>query len=101
MKLTDSTSNAQRPTFNAQPTVELHIEELVLHVFPPGERYAIGDAVECELARLFGQQGVPILLRSDNATDEIRGASFNVPHNAKSLAIGRQIAQAVYEGFGK
>ena len=84
-----------------QPSVELHIEELVLHGFAPGDRYAIGDAVERELARLLGEQGVPISLRSENATDEIRGATFNAAHNAKPPAIGRQIAQAVYQGFSQ
>jgi hypothetical protein len=81
--------------------VELCIEELVLHGFAPGERYAIGDTVERELTRLLGEQGVPSLLRSENATDEIRGATFNAAHNARAPAIGKQIAQAVYGGFNQ
>jgi hypothetical protein len=121
VKMTDSTSNAQRPTPKAfasellnpvkgrgpngalrpQPSVELHIEELVLDGFAPGDRYVIGEAVQRELALLFGEQGVPSLLRSDNATDEIRGATFNAAHNAKPRAIARQIAQAVYQGFSQ
>ena len=39
--------------------VELNIEELVLHGFPPGEHQHIGEAVERELSRLFAEQGVP------------------------------------------
>jgi hypothetical protein len=113
VKPTDSTSNVQRPTLNPvkgrgpngalrpQPSVELHIEELVLHGFAPGDRYVIGDAVERELARLLSEEGVPISLRSANATDEIRGATFNSAHNAKPPTIGRQIAQAIYQGFGQ
>ena len=31
--------------------VELHIEELVLHGFPPRDRARIGDAVQAELDR--------------------------------------------------
>ncbi len=113
MKMTDSISNAQRPTLNPvkgrgpngalrpQPSVELRIEELVLHGFAPGDRYVIGDTVERELTRLLGEQGVPISLRSESATDEIRGATFNAARNAKAPAIGQQIAHAVYGGFGK
>jgi hypothetical protein len=93
--------NSQFSTFSSQPSIELHIEELVLHGFPLSDRYAIGDAVERQLAQLLGEQGVPSSLRSESATDEIRGASFNTPHNAKASAIGRQIAQAVYQRFGK
>jgi hypothetical protein len=93
--------NRQSTTFNSQPSVELHIEELVLHGFAPSHRYAIGDAVEREMARLLSDQGVPIALRSQSATAEIKGGTFNAAHNARPGAIGRQIAQAVYQGFGQ
>jgi hypothetical protein len=86
---------------NSQPSIELHIEELVLHGFAPGDRYVIGDAVERELARLLSEEGIPISLRSESVMDEIRGATFNAAHNAKPPAIGKQIAQAVYQGFGQ
>jgi hypothetical protein len=91
--------NSQLSTLNSQPSVELHIEELVLHGFASGDRYAIGDAVERELGWLLGEDGVPTSLRSGNAIDEIRGGTFTALHNARPPAIGRQIAQAVYEGF--
>jgi hypothetical protein len=84
-----------------QPSVQLHIEELVLHGFAPGDRYAISGAVQCELARLLGEEGVPISLRSETAIDEIGGATFNPTPNEKPHAIGRRIAQAVYQGFSR
>jgi hypothetical protein len=93
--------NSQLSTLNAQHSVELHIEELVLHGFAPGDRYLIGDAVERELAWLLGEQGIPISLRSENATEEIRGATFNMLPEAKPPVIGQQIAQAVYGGFSQ
>jgi hypothetical protein len=93
--------NSQFSTFSSQRSIELHIEQLVLHGFPPSDRYAISDAVERQLAQLLGEQDVPSSLLSESATDEIRGATFNTPHNAKARAIGRQIAQAVYQRFGK
>jgi hypothetical protein len=93
--------NSQLSTFNTQPSLQLHIEELVLDGFASGDRYVIGEAVQRELALLLGEQGVPISLRSENATDEIRGATFNAAHKAKPSAIGWQIAQAVYQGFNQ
>ena len=93
--------NFQLSTLNSQPSVELHIDELLLHGFVPGERYGISDAVERELARLLSQQNIPSSLRSESAIDEIKGATFNAAQNPKPLAIGRQIAQAVYQGFGR
>jgi hypothetical protein len=85
----------------SQPSIELHIDELVLEGFAPGDRYVIGDAVQQELAHVLAQRSVPMSLRSENATDEIKGQTFIVPHNAKPHAMGRRIARAVYQGFGQ
>jgi hypothetical protein len=93
--------NSQFSTFSSQPSIELQIEELVLDGFPPSDRYPIGEAVERQLAQLLGEQGIPSSLLLESATDEIRGATFKTPQNAKARAIGRQIAQAVYQRFGK
>lgn len=101
MKLTGSKSNAQHPALNVQPSVELRIDELVLYGFASSERYVIGDVVESELSRLLGEQGVPSSLRIDSAMDEIRVAAFNATPNAKPPTIGRQIAEAVYQGFSQ
>ena len=90
-----------REVFANPRAIEVHIEELILHGFELGDRYGIADAVEHELARLLGQQGVPFLLRSENATDELKAATFNAALGAKPPAIGRQIAQAVYKGFSQ
>ena len=67
-----------------QLSLELHIEELVLHGFAPGERYAIGETVEHELALLLGEQGVPNSLRVQSATDEIKGATFQCKAQRKA-----------------
>ena len=96
-----SDRDSQLSTLNPQPSLELRIEELVLHGFAPGDRYTIRDTVEQELARLLGEQGVPNSLRVQRATDEIKGATFNAPHNAKPLAISQQIAQALYQAFSR
>jgi len=88
-------------TFNSEPSVELRIEELVLNGFAPGDRYAIGDTVERELARLLDEQGVPRLLRVQSATDEIRRATFKTARGATPPAIGHQIARAVYQRLDK
>ena len=40
--------------------IEAQIEELVLHGFPPSERYRIADAMQAELARLLTEQGLSV-----------------------------------------
>ena len=88
-------------TLRLRPSVDLQIEELVLHGFAPVGRYAIGDAVERQLVRLLHEQGLPISLHSKSAVGEIKAATINVGRNAKPNAIGQQIAQAVYQGFSR
>ena len=81
------------------PNIELHIEELVLHGFTPGDRYSIGAAVERELTRLFGEQGIPPSLMSGGEIARLNGGSFTVAHGSKAEVIGTQVAQSVYGGM--
>lgn len=79
--------------------IEVHIEELVLHGFTRGDRYALGDAVQRELTRLFGERGVPVSLRSERATEEIGHVTYNAARNAQPAIVGRKVAGAVYQTF--
>ena len=81
---------------NDPHSIELHIEELVLHGFAPGDRYRIADAVERELARLFAEQGVPPSLAQNNHVARLDGRAFEVAPQAKPETMGVQIARAVY-----
>lgn len=82
-------------------SIELHIEELVLHGFAPGDRYRIGEAVKDELVRLLTEQGVPRTLASDGEVARLDGGAFEVKPGSGAEAIGVQVARAVYGGFGR
>jgi hypothetical protein len=79
--------------------IELHIEELVLHGFVPGERHAIGAAVERELGRLLAQRGPgsPSIARGERA--HVNAGDVHVAPASKAPAVGAQVAQAVYGGL--
>ena len=79
--------------------VELHIEELVLRGFAPGDRYRIGEVVERELARLFVEQDVPPSLIQGSEVERLDGGAFEVAHGSKSETVGVQVAQAIYGGL--
>jgi hypothetical protein len=81
--------------------VELHIEELVLHGFAPGDRYRIGEALERELARLFAERGVPAALAANEKVGRLDGGEFAGQPGARAEAVGAQIAQAVYGGLSR
>jgi hypothetical protein len=79
--------------------IELHIEELVLHGFAPGDRYLIGEVVERELVRLFAERGVPPSLSQGGEFGRFNGGAFEVRQGAKPEVIGVQVAQSIYGGF--
>ena len=78
-----------------QSSIDVHIEELVLHGFAPGDRYAVADAVQQELAQLLQAQGMSSELDGDYNT--IDAGSFEVRHGESSAGVGAQVARAVYQ----
>jgi hypothetical protein len=81
--------------------VELRIDELVLHGFPPGDRHRIGDAAARELARLFAEQGTPPSLGEGGETARLSGGSFQARPGLGADAVGVQVARAVYRGLSR
>lgn len=80
----------------ARPSLELHIDELILHGFPAGDRRRIGEAVEHELARLLaGRAGLQPWLESREMA-RVDGGAFEVASNARPEMIGVRVAQMVY-----
>ena len=79
--------------------IEVHIDELVLHGFAPGDRWQIGDALERELHGLLAEKGLPqAWLSNPERLDagSIRAASLTKPASA-----GTEIAGAAYRGGAK
>ena len=91
------------PTQINPASVELHIDELVLHGFAAGDRYAIAAAVEQELSRLLlvqlAAQGLPHSFSESSEHAGLDAGAFNVAPSANSEAIGSQIAQTVHQGL--
>src|SRR5712664_1487224 len=92
--------NAQS-TIRTPHSIELHIEELVLHGLSPGDRYRIADAVEIELSRLVAEQGFLPSIIDGGEIPRLDGGTFAAARGAKPAAIGAQIAQAVYGGLSE
>jgi hypothetical protein len=93
-------TDAARETMFPQ-SVELHIEELLLHGFEPGDRYRISDAVEHELARLFADRGVPPSLAGGDGAAMLDVGEFTVAQGTTPEEIGAQVAHAIYGGLNK
>ncbi len=81
------------------PNIEVHIEELVLHGFASKDRYAIGEAVQRELQRLFTEQGLPESLAAGYEVTTLNAGAFTVKPGTKANKMGAQVAQSVYAGL--
>lgn len=78
------------------PSVEIHIEELVLRGFAASDRLRIGAAIERELSRLIAQQGMQGLPIAPIALDRVDAGSFQLAVSASPQTVGRNVAQRVY-----
>jgi hypothetical protein len=84
---------------NRQSPIHLHIEELVLHGFAPGDRHRIGEAVQLELTRLFTEEATPPALAKSAAIDQLNGGTFQMTSAPRPEATGAQVARAVFGGL--
>ncbi len=79
--------------------VEVTIDDLVLHGFAPGDRYAIAEALELELTRLLCEQGVPAAFAQGGEVQRVDGGSFSMAPSASGASVGGQVAQMVFGGL--
>ena len=81
--------------------IKLHIEELVLQGFAPGDRYAISEAVERELSRLLTEHSAERSSSSSwrSNTECLDAGAFRVDPRSRPHAIGTKIARAIHGGL--
>jgi hypothetical protein len=77
-------------------TVELHIDELVLHGFAAKDRHLIAAALERELSRLIAQGDLAHLPAASVQLDRLDAGSFHLDPAARPSYIGQTVAQRVY-----
>jgi len=88
-----------------KPNIKLHIEELVLHGFAPGDRHAIADAVQRELAQLFADQSTSAdfasVIEKHSNSHRLDAGAFHVEQNSRPNSLGNQIARTIHGGLTK
>ena len=77
--------------------IEVHIEELVLHGFTPGNRHEIAAALRQQLVQLLSGHEFPVGAHLDHAA--IDAGSFHVVSGERGARIGANVAQSVYRGL--
>ncbi len=81
------------------PNIELYIDELVLHGFSIHDRYAISEAVQSELTRLFIEQGIPSSFSEGKNISLLRAGTFSFQQHSTDTVVGNNIASSVYKVF--
>lgn len=92
---------SSRTSNGPRHSVELHIEELVLRGFEPAHRYAIGEAIERELTRLFTEHDAPPAITHDFETARLDGGTLQIDPDSSPEVIGARVARAIYGGMSK
>lgn len=87
------------PSNGSRHSIELHIEELVLNGFEPAHRYAIGEAIERELTRLFTEHDTPPAITHNFETARVDGGPLPINPDSSPEVIGARVARAIYGGL--
>lgn len=77
--------------------IELIIDELVLHGFASGDRYAIGEAVQAHLESLLAADS--IAPAKNVSVDNLTPQQVVLGRKATAGSIGSGIAQAIHGGL--
>ena len=84
-----------------RPSVEMHIEQVVLHGFAQSDRSGIARAMESELARLLGEEGIPAALEEGYALGRLPAGEIRIHEGDGAERIGVGIARRIYQGLGR
>ena len=82
-----------------KPSIELRIEELILHGFRQEDRYRIGEAIQIELSRLLAEGGLPSSMTRGAEYPLLTAGSLQLSPNSDAKIIGRRIAGTLSESF--
>lgn len=86
-----------KPAAAAPRSIEVHVEELVLHGFSQADRRPIADAVERELASLLAREGLPA--EQSFEIERVNGGTFRVGEKQPGASAGKGVAGAIYGGL--
>ena len=82
-------------------SIELHIDQVVLHGFAAADRGGIAQAMETELARLLGEEGIPAALETGYALESLSAGELRVYEGEAAERVGIRIARRIYQGLGR
>jgi len=84
---------------NTRPSIELHIESLVVHGFEPRHVHRLKNAVARRLTELLSEHGLPEGVPGSGDIESIDAGEIRTAADSKPEATGSQLARAVFGGL--
>ncbi len=81
--------------------IELYIEELVFEGFSSGDRLRIASAIKAELVRKLESGHLNSSLLKTKEIRWLNLGTINMVEGSSADKIGKQIANAIYDGLGR
>ena len=79
--------------------IRVHIEDLVLHGFAPGDRLRIADALQAGLADILTTRGLIVPPGGEVPVARLDGGTIRVGPGAGAGAVGGQLATALHRSL--
>ena len=83
------------------PRIRVHIEEIVLHGFEPGDRRGIADALQARLAELLAEAPLTAQRITNITFERADAGTIRIPEGAAAAAVGEGLAAALHGGMGR
>lgn len=100
-----SVSENESASVSARPgsaySVEVQVEELILHGFASGDRQRIGESFETEMNRLFIDHGAPPSLIQGGEIAMLNDLEFNLAASTRPEAIGTHLARVIFRSLSQ
>jgi hypothetical protein len=85
------------PVSPSCPTLEVHIERIVLHGYSPGDTHRLGEVLEAELSRLVQNRGIDRSAVNNRSIERIDGGSIKLASPPKIDTLGVKLAGNVHQ----
>lgn len=80
-------------------SIELHIEELVLHGVALENHAQLAAAVERELTQLLSERGIQPSLSGDLEIERLHGGAFRTRQGESATSLSHHLAGAIYRSI--
>jgi hypothetical protein len=81
--------------------IRVHIEELVLHGFEPGDRRRIADALQAHLAELLSEAPLSEERTAGITLERWDAGTIRIREGSVPAVVGEQLAAALHGGMGR